>query len=86
MDVLVVDDCKMDRELIKCSLLDSGTDFNMKEACSAQEGLERISESHFDIILIDYQMPKMNGVELLGELKARISTVKAPIIVMSHHQ
>jgi len=48
---------------------------------SGQEAVEIISEKKFDLILLDYKMPELNGLETLKKIKS--SKVKTPIILMT---
>jgi two-component system response regulator AtoC len=54
------------------------------EVVSATDGtsaLERVAEEAFDLILMDYKMPGLNGLETLAEMKR--AQVKTPVIVMT---
>jgi two-component system, NtrC family, response regulator AtoC len=51
-------------------------------ACSSgQEALEMIADEQFDLILLDYKMPGLNGLDTLREV--RRSQVKTPVIIMT---
>ena len=69
MNVLLVDDRKIDRELIKHALLGAEKHFDITETNSADEGLARLKQDKFDVVLMDYQMPKMTGMQMLLELQ-----------------
>jgi len=66
--VLVVDDNEMNVELAKFVLETDG--FEVESAVDAIEALERIPEFLPDLILMDIQMPGMDGLELTRLLKA----------------
>jgi len=54
------------------------------EVTSANDGttaLERVAAEAFDLILMDYKMPGLNGLETLAEMKR--AQVKTPVIVMT---
>lgn len=80
--ILLVDDDKCFAETFKCVLEYSG--FTIEIAFDASEAL-RIIEQHsktnnsFDLVVIDLNMPNMNGSELLIELKRRYSQL--PVII-----
>lgn len=58
---LIVDDSKMSRMMVKKIILDAHPDWNLVEAQNGQEAIDRASEAGFDIILLDYNMPVMEG-------------------------
>ena len=66
--ILVVDDHPAVRETMNEVLVEEG--FETKLAKDGEEALSLCSEYAFDFILIDIQMPGMNGVEVLKKLKS----------------
>jgi two-component system chemotaxis response regulator CheY len=52
------------------------------EAGNGKEALERIKENgDFDFVLLDINMPEMNGMETLAAIRANPDTVKLPVIM-----
>ncbi len=51
--------------------LETNSDFTVDIATSAREALDRIPAAHYDAILSDYQMPTMDGIEFLKEVRSR---------------
>ena len=49
-------------------------------ASTDTEGLMKMAEQSFDVVLIDFQMPEMNGVTLAREIRKRVRT---PLILLS---
>lgn len=79
--VLVVDDDQMMRDIICRNLIKAEYD-----ACAAMDGLQGIAEVdrlNPDIILLDINMPLMNGYEVVEELKNSVRTRSIPIIAIS---
>jgi PAS domain S-box-containing protein len=66
--VLHVDDDAEFLEVAKQRLEGTGY-FDVETAASAEEALKKLKASAFDAVVADYQLPKMNGLELLRELK-----------------
>lgn len=69
MKILIVDDAKAMRMIVRRTLRQAGVEAErIDEACNGKEALERIKESPPDLILCDWNMPEMTGIELLNEL------------------
>lgn len=69
--VLVVDDEPKIRDLLRRYLVADG--FEVAEASSGEEGLERVRTLRPDVVVLDVRLPGMDGFEVLAELR-RIST------------
>ncbi|MCK9579004.1 MAG: response regulator [Methanoregula sp.] len=50
--------------------LERGGEFSVTITCSAQDGLEKLSTSAFDAVISDYQMPDMDGLEFLNQVRS----------------
>ena len=61
--VLVAEDDDAVRTLICSILTDAG--YNVYEACDGLEAIDSLKKRRYDVLLTDYHMPKMDGVELL---------------------
>lgn len=71
MKILVVDDSKVMRTLVIRNLRQAGFDkHEIEEAANGLEGLNKIRESKPDVVLCDWNMPEMNGYELLSAIKS----------------
>jgi CheY-like chemotaxis protein/anti-sigma regulatory factor (Ser/Thr protein kinase) len=79
--VLVVDDSAMDRRLAGTLLKRGG--FEPVYAENGAEALAAIEKSAPDIVVTDMQMPEMDGLELVREIRARGAHV--PVILMTAH-
>ena len=66
--VLVAEDDDAVRTLI-CSIL-SDAGYNVYEACDGLEAVDSLKKRRYDVLLTDYHMPKMDGLELLDLAKA----------------
>jgi len=58
--------------------------FNIISANNGEKGLEAVSKNKVDIILLDILMPKMNGFEVLKNLKKQQKTAKIPVILLTN--
>ena len=83
-NVLVVDDSAVMRAMIARVVRLSGVPLGeMYEAGDGAEGLRVIEEQWVDLVLLDINMPVMNGEEMLRRLRARAETATLPVIVVS---
>jgi len=80
--VLVIDDSHEIRKFVVQYVLEPHG-FEVLEAADGAEGLRRALEEEVDLILLDLEMPKMNGFEVLDGLRDRRSEV--PVILMTSH-
>lgn len=79
--VLVVDDEAAIREMIQFSLRRSGME--VEGAADAREALAAVSEHKPDIILMDWMMPGVSGLELTRRLRKDSYTENIPIIMLT---
>jgi CheY-like chemotaxis protein/HPt (histidine-containing phosphotransfer) domain-containing protein len=70
-EVLVVEDNPVNQEVIGHMLRQFGCRVRM--ACGAMEGLRALCETNFDLVLMDIQMPGMDGIEVLDWFRRRPS-------------
>lgn len=71
MKILVVDDSKAMRMIVTRTLRQAGYEnHETKEASDGKEGLDAVHEWQPDVIISDWNMPNMNGLEFLQALKA----------------
>ena len=64
--VLLVDDDMWIRNSLKMLFESEGC--NLSSVQTAEEGLEKLNRQSFDIILVDYRLPGMNGIEFLHHI------------------
>jgi two-component system chemotaxis response regulator CheY len=71
MKVLVTDDSRVMRQIVRRTLRQAGyTDVQVCEAANGREALEVIASEAPDLVLCDWNMPEMNGIDLLTSLRA----------------
>lgn len=80
--ILVVEDNKINQIIVRKFLLQWGTQIDIAE--NGQEALDKLEQKPFDLILMDLQMPVMDGYEATTRIKNTASTYqKTPIIALS---
>lgn len=81
--MLVVEDNPLNLELVEAVLEREG--YHVVSAGSAEEALEWLGRLRPDLVLLDIQLPGMNGLELARVLKADPRTARVPVVALSAH-
>jgi len=82
--ILIVDDSLPMRSVIKKTLKAAGYgNADLLEAANGQEAIDLLKNSWVDIILTDYNMPVMNGLELIQTIKKNEISKNIPVVVIS---
>lgn len=80
-NILVVDDSALMRRVI-CDIIDSDSTFQAKDVCrDGLEAYEKLKTTTYDAVVLDINMPRMDGLELLQKLQQ--DGIKATVIVVS---
>lgn len=79
--ILVVEDYALNREIMEEILRGAGVHVHF--ACDGKEALQAVTHQHFDGIIMDCQMPVMDGYEATRHLRLRYSAEQLPIIAMT---
>lgn len=79
--ILVVDDSMTTRSMIKNILINIG--YSVDAVIDATEALVKLKMGHYDLIISDINMPKMDGIEFVEILKNDEMYMDIPVIVMS---
>ena len=84
LDILIVDDSAAIRKILQRVLRQADIPIgSVYEAGDGQEALERLRTQAVGLILSDINMPNMNGLELLGHLKASDTWRDLPVVMVS---
>lgn len=90
IEILLVEDNEGDILLTKEAFRETKTPCNITVARNGIEGLQALSKEGFflnsptpDLILLDINMPKMNGIEVLEKIKQNLNFVSIPVIMFS---
>ena len=81
--ILVVEDTEDNRQILRDLLSTAG--YDMIEANDGAEGVARASEYKPDLILMDIQMPVMDGYEATRRIKADLALKAIPIIAVTSY-
>jgi len=81
-NVLIVEDSKAICSFI-CIALEEAGDFFAAEANNGFEALRMLPTRKFDLIITDINMPDINGLELIGFVKANPAFKDIPLIIVS---
>lgn len=77
MKILVVDDSKAMRMIVTRTLRQAGFGgHTLLEACDGKEGLVAVASEQPDLVLSDWNMPELNGIEFLRALRASGNPVR----------
>lgn len=75
--ILIVDDSKAMRLIVRRTLRQAGFgEYTVNEATNGKEALDMILADEPSLVLSDWNMPEMTGIELLNELRRRESRVR----------
>jgi CheY-like chemotaxis protein len=80
--ILVIDDDQTFRELITSGV--EKDQYEVRTAADGVQGLEELTKSAPDLILLDIMMPRMNGVEFLEKMKEMHMEKPIPVIITSN--
>ena len=80
--VLVVDDSLTVRELERKLLAQHG--YDVEVAVDGMDGWNAVRTGHFDLLVTDVDMPRMDGIELVGLVKKNPNLKSLPVMIMSY--
>ncbi len=81
---LIVDDSTVMRKIVERALRQAGLDpLVVHEAGSGTEGLDLLKARHVDLILSDINMPSMDGLEFLRQLRAQNLAPGVPVVMIT---
>ncbi len=81
--ILIIEDEAAIRRVLTKILSEESKDYNVEEAEDGLEGINKIKEEDYDLVLCDIKMPKMDGVEVLEA--ARKLKPETPMVMISGH-
>ena len=81
--ILLFEDNAVNRRLAMFLLRSQG--YQVREATSAQEAFEMLKAEQADLIVMDIQLPGMDGLEATTKLKAEPATAQIPVIAVTSY-
>lgn len=78
--ILVVDDHELNRDLLRFLLKEY--DYSVETASNGLEAIDKLKEKKFDLVLMDIQMPELNGIETTNRIRTQLE-MKLPIIAFT---
>jgi two-component system chemotaxis response regulator CheY len=79
--ILAVDDSTSMRQMVTFTLKDAG--YDVVEAADGQQALQAAKSGKFDLVLSDVNMPVMDGITLIKELRALGNCKFTPILMLT---
>ena len=83
MKILIVDDNEKNRKLVRFVLRNSG--YETLEAEDCEQGIKLAKETVPDLILMDIQMPVIDGIEAFRILRSEPATKDIPVIALTSY-
>ena len=81
--ILIIEDEASIRRVLKKIISEENDAYQVEEAEDGLEGIEKIENEDYDLVLCDIKMPKMDGVEVLE--KAKMIKPEVPMVMISGH-
>jgi two-component system chemotaxis response regulator CheY len=84
LDVLIVDDSAAIRKILQRVLMQTDVAFGeIQEAADGLEAIEKLKQRHFGLVLSDINMPNMDGIQLLGQMRANAQWSNIPVVMIT---
>jgi two-component system, chemotaxis family, chemotaxis protein CheY len=82
VEILVVDDSRVMRDMI-VACLRADTAFEFTQAASGLEAIEQLSLKHFDLLVLDLNMPDIGGIEVTQFVRSQPASKALPIVIVT---
>ena len=79
--ILAVDDSASMRQMVSFTLRSSG--YDVIEAVDGQDALDKVGDRQVDLVLTDQNMPRMDGLTLIRQLRGQDRFKRTPILVLT---
>ncbi len=81
--ILIVDDDSDHREILKTRL--SAMGYMTHQASDGTEGFAQMTQRPFNLVICDYEMPRMNGIQFIEKVRGTPALSSTPIIFVTGH-
>jgi two-component system chemotaxis response regulator CheY len=78
---LIIDDSAFIRQLVSFTIKDAGYDVLLAE--NGKDALEKINNKTIDMVITDLNMPEMDGITLIRELRGKVEYKFTPIVMLT---
>jgi len=82
LKILYVDDSTVIRDMVESALIEIGY-MNIDGAVDGIDALEKSEQEEYDFIIADINMPRMDGITMIKELRKKLDYISTPIMVLS---
>ena len=79
--ILTIDDSKTMRDMLMLTLAEAG--FDVLQAVDGQDGLDVLAKEQVDVVITDINMPRMDGYEVIRQLRKNVDYRTKPILVLT---
>lgn len=79
--ILIVDDSASLRQVVKIALVNAG--YEVVEACDGKDALTKLNGQRYHLIVSDVNMPNMDGIQLLKEIKQHATYKFTPVLMLT---
>lgn len=79
--IMTIDDSKTMRDMLMLTLAEAG--FDVLQAVDGQDGLDKLEGEQVDVVITDINMPRMDGYEVIRQLRKKPAFRSTPILVLT---
>lgn len=80
--IMIADDMQMMRRLLKSTLIKAGF-IDISEAINGEDLLQQLEDSAFDLIICDWDMPRMSGIDALHRIRKSDEHKDTPFVMVT---